>query len=83
MYFNVIRAFGNERYFMRDLPVHHTQREINSTDEYTDYEIIMRPTFDFSDYMLSRGVMAKIIEPQWLANEIHDMHLLAVEMYED
>ncbi|MBR4267160.1 MAG: WYL domain-containing protein [Bacteroidales bacterium] len=78
----VIRAFGNERYFMRDLPVHHTQREINFTDEYTDYEIVMRPTFDFSGYMLSRGVMAKIIEPQWLADEIHDMHLQAVEMYE-
>ena len=68
---------------MRDLPVHHTQREINSTDEYTDYEIVMRPTFDFSGYMLSRGAMAKIISPQWLADEIYNMHLDAAEMYEE
>ena len=77
----VIRAFDNERYFLRDLPLHHTQREIGTTDEYSDFEIVMRPTFDFSAHILSRGIMLKVIEPQWLANEIRDMHREAAEMY--
>ena len=77
----VLRAFDSERYFLRDLPLHHTQREIATTDDYSDFEIVMRPTFDFSAHILSRGIMLKVIEPQWLANEIRDMHREAAEMY--
>lgn len=79
----VLRAYESERYFLRDLPLHHTQREIASEDDYSDFEIFMRPTFDFSSHLLSRGIMLKVIEPQWLADEVRDMHLQAVEMYEE
>ena len=48
---------------------------------YSDFEIVMRPIFDFSSHLLSRGIMLKVIEPQWLADEIYEMHLQAVEMY--
>lgn len=79
----VLRAYDSERYFLRDLPLHHTQREIASEDDYSDFEIFMRPTFDFSSHLLSRGIMLKVIEPQWLADEVRDMHLQAAEMYEE
>lgn len=79
----VLRAYDSERYFLRDLPLHHTQREIATEDDYSDFEIVMRPTFDFSSHLLSRGIMLKVIEPQWLADEVRDMHLQAVEMYEE
>ena len=79
----VLRAYDSERYFLRDLPLHHTQREIASEDDYSDFEIFMRPTFDFSSHLLSRGIMLKVIEPQWLADEVRNMHLQAVEMYEE
>ena len=77
----VLRAYDSERYFLRDLPLHHTQREIASEDDYSDFEIFMRPTFDFSSHLLSRGIMLKVIEPQWLADEVRDMHREAAEMY--
>lgn len=79
----VLRAYDSERYFLRDLPLHHTQREIATEDDYSDFEIVMRPTFDFSSHLLSRGIMLKVIEPQWLADEVRDMHLQAAEMYEE
>lgn len=78
----VIRAYNEEKYRMRDLPLHHSQKIINETADYVDFEIFMSPTLDFSGYILSRNCQAKILEPQWLANEIHDMHLDAVMMYE-
>lgn len=77
----IVRAFDCERYFLRDLPLHHTQRKIATTDDYSDFEIVMRPTFDFSAHILSRGIMLKVIEPQWLADEIRDMHREAAEIY--
>jgi len=78
----VLRAYDSERYFLRDLPLHHTQKEIATEEDYSDFEIVMRPTFDFSSHLLSRGIMLKVLEPQWLADEIYEMHLQAVEMYE-
>jgi len=41
----------------------------------------MRPTIDLSAHFLSRGSQVKVLSPQWLADEIRDMHLEAAEMY--
>ncbi len=79
----VVRTYNTERYYWQNLPVHHSQKLIAETEEYADFELYMRPTLDFSGYMLSRACQAKIIEPQWLADEIHDMHLDAMQMYEE
>ena len=42
----------------------------------------MRPTIDFSAHLLSLGNQVKVLTPQWLADEIHEMHLEAAAMYE-
>ena len=34
----VLRAYGYEPYYLRDLPLHHSQCEINTTEEYSDFE---------------------------------------------
>ena len=51
-------------------------------EDIADFEMYMRPTIDFSGYLLSRGSLIKVLMPQWLADEIHDMHLDAAAMYE-
>ena len=65
-----IRAYGLEPYYLRDLPVHHTQKVIKKTDEYTDYEMRLRPAEDFIEYMLSLSTRAKVLEPAWLVKEM-------------
>lgn len=78
----VIRVFGDERFYVRDLPIHKSQREIEHGDYYTDIELFMRPTVDLSTHFISRSFLIKVLEPQWLADEIHHMHMQAVLMYE-
>lgn len=78
----VIRVYGDERFYVRDLPIHKSQREIGQGDEYTDFELFMRPTIDLSTHFVSRSFLIKVLEPQWLADEIHHMHMQAVLMYE-
>lgn len=78
----VIRAFGYDQFYIRDLPIHKTQREIGRGEDYTDYELFMRPTIDLSGHILSRSNQIKVIEPKWLADEIRNMHLQAAMMYE-
>lgn len=77
----VLRAYGNERYYLRDLPLHHSQREIGKTDEYTDFELHIKTTFDFKTQLFSRGAWLQVIEPQSLADEMIEWHQSAVERY--
>ena len=78
----VIRAYGYERYYIRDLPIHHSQREIGQGENFADFELYMRPTIDLSAYFMSRGSQVKVLSPQWFAEEIYNMHLEAAQMYE-
>lgn len=78
----IIRAYGQEQFYMQDLPMHHSQRVISKGDDYTDFELQMRPTLDFSGHILSRGAMIKVLSPDWLADEICNMHIDAARLYE-
>ncbi|MCQ2154152.1 MAG: WYL domain-containing protein [Bacteroidales bacterium] len=77
-----IRAFGQEVFYMRDLPLHPTQKEVETADEWSDFEIQIRPTADFFSPLLSRGPLIQVMEPQWLADEIKRQHLGAAGRYE-
>ena len=79
----VIRAFGDQMYYYRDLPLHHSQKELQSTDEYTDFEVTLRPTEDFYSPLLSRGPYIKVLEPKWLADEIKSMLSSAAKLYDE
>ncbi len=75
----VLRAFGNERYALRDLPLHHSQKELAVGDDYVDFEVKLHPTSDFLAQILSRGRWLKVLEPENIALKIRRMHLEAAE----
>ena len=66
----VLRAFGKEAYSMRDLPIHHSQREIGSGEGYTDFVIDVRPNNELSSYIESRKKYLKVLSPEWYVEEI-------------
>lgn len=43
----VIRAFGKQVFYLRDLPMHHSQIEVATEDDYSYFEFTLRPTPDF------------------------------------
>ena len=77
----LIRAYGYEPYDLRDLPLHQSQREINSTEEYCDFELRLKITSDFKSKLLSRGEWIEILEPKTLADEIIEWHQKAIDRY--
>ena len=78
----VLRAYGYERYYLRDLPLHHSQREIAFTNDYCDFELTLLPTSDFKAQLLSRGQWIEVLEPQSLADEVVEWHKNAINRYE-
>ncbi len=77
----VIRAFGKEANYMRDLPLHHSQKEVCTEDKYSDLELTLSPTADFFSPLMARGAAIKILEPKWLADEIKGLLKVAIELY--
>ena len=77
----VLRVYGFAQYYLEDLPLHHSQHEIGHGENYTDYELFLRPTPDFVSHLLSYGTQVKVLSPQWLADEVGQAHWEAAEMY--
>ena len=77
----LLRAYGNESNYMRDLPIHPSQRELTTDDGHTDFELTLRPTSDFKAHLLSRGEWIQVLEPQSLADEIVEWHQKAIDRY--
>lgn len=63
----VLRAYGREPYYLRHLPIHPSQRELESTPHHTDFEVTLRPTADFAAAIMQRGGTLAVISPHWLA----------------
>ncbi|MCQ2974634.1 MAG: WYL domain-containing protein [Bacteroidales bacterium] len=62
----VIKFDSLQRGYIRSLPLHSTQKEIETTEEYSVFEYFMKPTYDFALEILAQGVSFSIIEPKWL-----------------
>lgn len=77
----VVRAFGSEQFYIDDLPIHNSQRLIAKGDGYADFELKLRPTRDFCGHVISRGAMLKVLEPEWVADEIRGMLKKALDQY--
>lgn len=77
----ILRAFGKQRYYLRDLPLHHSQKQIGQGADYSDFEYYLRPTADFCGHILSLAGYMKVIYPQSLADEISRMAIETLRQY--
>lgn len=55
--------------YLRSLPLHHSQKEIERTDEYSIFEYWIAPTADFIQELRSFLPETTILRPQWLRNK--------------
>ena len=49
--------------YLRTLPLHHTQVEVERNDEYSIFEYRLCPSFDFQQKLLSMGDSAGVLAP--------------------
>jgi len=65
-----LKVFGGEANYIRSLPLHKTQKEVERTDEYSIFEMRLCPEFDFSQEILSHTPDIEVLEPAELRDEI-------------
>ena len=77
----VIRAYDTTPDYLRTLPLHHSQREIASTAQYTDFSLDLRPTADFVGQLLSHGARIEVLEPESLRQQMKQLLTATLEKY--
>lgn len=68
--------------YYKSLPLHSSQREISSTDEYTIFEYKLVPTFDFEQEVLSKGPWVEVLAPASFRDTIHADAKAMLALYE-
>ena len=76
-----IRAYGVRREYLRTLPLHHSQEEVATTEEYSDFRYYLCLSSTLNSSILSMGNDVEVLAPQALCNQIRDIALKMVSRY--
>jgi 5'(3')-deoxyribonucleotidase len=68
---------------VKSLPLHPTQKIITENQEGLTIELFVVPNYELVQHILMHHAFVKVIEPEWLAQEVMKKHLKAYEIYKD
>ena len=61
---------NHRREYLRSLPLHHSQREIEQTANYSIFELHLAPTYDFIQAVLAMGDEVEVLTPEYVRQEV-------------
>lgn len=65
-----IAVYGGKCKYLRALPLHSSQQEVETGKDGSVFEYRLRPTYDFRQELLSCGDEVEVLEPQWFREEM-------------
>ena len=77
----VIRTSNWVPDYLRTLPLHHSQREVAYTPDYTDFEFDIRPNNDFINKLMFYGESLEVLEPADLRLKIRQKLVESLKKY--
>lgn len=76
-----VRFYGEARKYLRTLPLHPSQREVHTFDDYSVFEFRLHPTVDFVNALLSYGDSVEVLEPLSLRCKVAEEVRLTNNIY--
>ena len=65
-----LKVYGMQREYFRTLPLHHSQTEIETKEEYSVFRYRLSATYDFMQEILSHGCDVEVLAPGHLRDDI-------------
>lgn len=65
-----LKVYGSQVDYVRSLPLHPLQEEVETTDEYSVFHYFFRPSYDFIQQVLWHRDMVEVLSPIELRQEI-------------
>ena len=59
--------------YIRALPLHHSQKEVATENDFSTFSYYLKPSFDFKQEILSHGAAVEVLSPKWLRKEIRSI----------
>ena len=79
----VIKVYGAQAEYIRALPIHESQKELERTDEYTIFEYHIVPCFNLFQQLLWHREKLEIIEPIKMREEMKKIVQNIISLYKD
>ena len=64
-----LKVNAGQANYLRSLPLHPSQKEVEKKDDYSIFELRLCPEFDFQQEILWNGDAVEVLEPLWLRKE--------------
>ncbi len=77
-----IRAYWPQNAYLKDVPLHSSQELLLDTEDYSDFELYLRPTYDFIQALLAQREKVVVLEPSSLKTEIKAVIKAMLREYE-
>lgn len=76
-----LKVSADQSNYLRSLPLHHSQKEIEKTEDYSIFKLRLCPEFDFQQEILSQTPEIEVLEPEWLRKEISEKLSVLIKKY--
>lgn len=77
----ILKAIPASSQYLRLLPLHASQKEIETTEEYSVFEYFIAPTLDFIQELQTHGTGIQVLAPEKLVEYFRNEAKKAYEMY--
>lgn len=79
----VLKVYGKQVKYFRSLPLHHSQEEIETQEDFSIFTYHLAPDYDFRQDILSFGDKVEVLEPRLLREEIMKYVSRILNIYEE
>lgn len=76
-----IKALGTKSKYFRALPLHHSQEEENTFEDYAIFRYFLSPTYDFKQELLSHGAEIEVLSPPEFRDEMKAISKATGKLY--
>lgn len=66
----LVKVRAPQRNYLDHLPLHHSQRVVETTDTHTVYEYQLCAEYEFQHELMRMGESVEVLRPQWLRHQI-------------
>ena len=65
-----LKVDASQANYLRSLPLHPSQEEVECHDDYSIFTLRIRPTYDFLQELLRNGDTLEVVSPDWLRDTL-------------
>ena len=79
----VLKAYDQAPDYLRTLPLHESQKEIETCEESATFSYHVRLTYDFVQLIMQQGDQVEVLEPKKLRDQIRNIANTLLSYYKD